>query len=136
LSLDNTFKILSKAVVVGKGGTHLKLMKGGVLDVMNEEGDVVAWVRVGKLTSVTKLNSPDLQRFCQSASPVETQEVLDGINSRCAKLGVPAPTMVVVDNCCIVQNHIVKALPGSEVVLDVYHFIARSVSCCINRTLI
>lgn len=35
--------------------------------------------------------------------------------------------MVVVDNCCHVRNFIVKAMPEICVLLDVYHFLMRSV---------
>jgi hypothetical protein len=44
-SLDNTFKVASKATVVDKDGTHCKLTKGGVLNVMNESTEIIAWVR-------------------------------------------------------------------------------------------
>jgi hypothetical protein len=42
--MDNTMKIAAKATVVDKTGTHLKLMKGGVLSAVNESNLIVAWV--------------------------------------------------------------------------------------------
>jgi hypothetical protein len=58
---------------------------------------------------------------------VEAQEVLDSIKEHCLKLGVPLPEMAVVDNCCSVQNFLVRSIVGLEVVLDVYHFMMRYV---------
>lgn len=72
------------------------------------------------------------QRFCQSASPAEAEEVLQGIKLRFDELGVASPEMVVVDNCCQVRTHIVRAIPDSQVVLDVYHFMKRYVSCTLG----
>ena len=44
LSLDNTFKSAGKAVVIDKNWTRRKLMKGGILSVINELNEIVAWV--------------------------------------------------------------------------------------------
>jgi hypothetical protein len=44
LSLDNTFKVSSKATVVDKDGKHSKLTKGGILNVLNEVNETLAWV--------------------------------------------------------------------------------------------
>ena len=68
-----------------------------------------------------------IQRLCQSLSPVEAQELLDGLKRRCIALGVPEPEMAVVDNCCAVRNQLQKAMPDLQVVLDFYHFLMRYV---------
>jgi len=68
-----------------------------------------------------------LQRFCQTASAAEIEEVLEGIKKRCLELGVPLPELVVVDNCCHVRQTVTKVLPDAHVVLDVFHFIKRRV---------
>lgn len=47
LSLDNTFKSAGKAVVVDKDRNRVKLLKGGVLSVINEKSEILAWVRRG-----------------------------------------------------------------------------------------
>lgn len=47
LSLDNTFKSAGKAVVVDKDKNRVKLLKGGVLSVINEKSEILAWVRHG-----------------------------------------------------------------------------------------
>jgi hypothetical protein len=44
ISLDNTFKITAKATVVDKNGTHTRLLKGGILSVINEANEIIAWV--------------------------------------------------------------------------------------------
>ena len=44
LSLDNTFKSAGKAVVVGKDKSRTKLMKGGILSVLNETNEILSWV--------------------------------------------------------------------------------------------
>lgn len=129
LSLDNTFKIANKATVVDKNGTHVKLMKGGILSVINEMNEIVAWVchtlQIQLGLFVCQLIIDRVQRFCQSVSPAEIQEVLEGFKRRCEEIGVPLPEMVIVDNCCHVRSSIVKALPEVDVVLDVWHFLAR-----------
>jgi len=44
MSLDNTFKSAGKAVVVDKDRNRVKLLKGGVLSVINEKSEIIAWV--------------------------------------------------------------------------------------------
>lgn len=44
ISVDNSFKIGNKASVVDKGGTRLKVWKGGILSVINERNLIIAWV--------------------------------------------------------------------------------------------
>jgi hypothetical protein len=68
-----------------------------------------------------------IQRLCQSLSPVEAQELLEGLKRRCIALGVPEPEMVVVNNCCAVHNQLQKAMPDLQVVLDFYYFLMRYV---------
>jgi hypothetical protein len=124
LSLDNTFKVAAKATVVNKNGTHCKLTKGGILNVINESDEIMAWVSpVSKNPKITLAYR--YQRFCQSASPAEAQEVLEGIKHRCFELDIPVPEMVVVDNCCQVRSQLTKAMPDIRVVLDVHHFLMR-----------
>ncbi|PPQ84313.1 hypothetical protein CVT26_011237 [Gymnopilus dilepis] len=45
ISLDNTFKSSGKVLVVEKDKSRVKLMKGGVLSVLNELNDIISWVR-------------------------------------------------------------------------------------------
>lgn len=49
LSLDNTFKISNKLMVKDRDKTYTKLLKGGVLSVLNQKNDIVAWVGVKQL---------------------------------------------------------------------------------------
>jgi hypothetical protein len=44
VSLDNTFKVSSKVTVVDRDRTRVKLLKGGVLSMINELNFIVAWV--------------------------------------------------------------------------------------------
>ncbi|KAF7294249.1 hypothetical protein HMN09_01153400 [Mycena chlorophos] len=69
-SLDNTFKSAIKATVVeAETYAHLKLMKGGILTVLNEMNQIISW------------------KFCQSASVSEISELLEGIKKRLSFLG-------------------------------------------------
>ncbi|KAJ7150806.1 hypothetical protein C8R46DRAFT_1229740 [Mycena filopes] len=90
LGADNTFKAAGKATVVTASKARTKLMKGGILSVLNELNEIVAW------------------RFCQSASPAELGELLMGLKRRCEELGIPFPVMITVDNCCQVAKDILK----------------------------
>jgi len=44
LSLDNTFKSAEKAVIIDKNKTRVKMMKGGILSVINESNEILTWV--------------------------------------------------------------------------------------------
>ena len=44
ISLDNTLKVAVKATIVDTNRSHLKLMKGGILGVINEQSLILAWV--------------------------------------------------------------------------------------------
>ena len=67
------------------------------------------------------------QRLCQSQANAEIGEMLSGIKRRFDELGIPFPEIMVVDNCCHVRNEVCKCFPDIAVVLDVYHFLKRSV---------
>ncbi|KAJ6484175.1 hypothetical protein C8R45DRAFT_931628 [Mycena sanguinolenta] len=114
LSVDNTFKAAGKATVVDTSKTRTKLMKGGILSVLNEFNEIVAW------------------RFCQLASPVEMFEVLEGIKKRCQELGVELPEMLVADNCCQVEKEAHRSMPDLQMCLDVYHFMMRYLAAILN----
>lgn len=45
ISLDNTFKAAKKAVVLEKTKERTKLLKGGILSVLNEKNEIIGWVR-------------------------------------------------------------------------------------------
>lgn len=45
ISLDNTFKAAKKAVVLEKTKARTKLLKGGILSVLNEKNEIIGWVR-------------------------------------------------------------------------------------------
>ncbi|KAJ7248984.1 hypothetical protein C8J57DRAFT_991054, partial [Mycena rebaudengoi] len=83
LSADNTFKAAGKATVADSSKARSKLVKSTLS--LNKGNEIVAW------------------RFCQSASPAEMREVLEGFKKRCVELNVDLPEMMVVDNCCQVR---------------------------------
>ncbi|KAJ7606467.1 hypothetical protein DFH06DRAFT_1348008 [Mycena polygramma] len=102
MNLDNTFKAAGKATVVDESKAHTKLMKGGILSILNERNEIISW------------------RFCQSGSVNEIVELLEGLKARLDLLGVPYPEAVTVDNCCHVRNQILGVLPLIKILLDVY----------------
>ncbi|KAJ6491108.1 hypothetical protein C8R45DRAFT_901353 [Mycena sanguinolenta] len=59
LNLDNTYKAASKATIVDESKTHMKLMKGGILSVLNELNEIISW------------------RFCKSGGANEIMELLE-----------------------------------------------------------
>jgi hypothetical protein len=65
------------------------------------------------------------QRFCQTASADEITELLEGYKRRCEEMEILPPEMVTTDNCCQVRRAILKSIPETRVVLDVYHFYMR-----------
>lgn len=42
--MDHTFKAANKAVVVTPDNKYMKVMKGGLLNILNEESEIIAWV--------------------------------------------------------------------------------------------
>ncbi|KAJ7166768.1 hypothetical protein C8R46DRAFT_1351047 [Mycena filopes] len=105
--LDQTYRAASKATVVDAEGARTKMMKGGILSILNELNEIVSW------------------RFCQSGSATEIIELVGGFKARLELMGIKLPEMVTVDNCCTVGNKIREVLPDIKVLLDVYHFIMR-----------
>lgn len=56
--MDHTFKAANKAIVVTPDKKRVKVMKGGLLNVLNEESEILAWVsffenRMGQKNSRT-----------------------------------------------------------------------------------
>ena len=119
--MDNTNKVGHETMIMEKNRVHMKIMKGGVLSVINERSEIIAWV----CTLIDHGSLPYLmmpQCFCQSASLAEATEILERIRNQCRELGIPYPELAVVDNCCTVHAFINVSLPDLEVVLDVWHF--------------
>lgn len=52
-------------------------------------------------------------------------EMMEGLARRHDILQIPRPIIAVADNCCTVANFLIAAMPGIEVVLDVWHFLMR-----------
>ncbi|TFY51908.1 hypothetical protein EVG20_g10784 [Dentipellis fragilis] len=116
LSLDHTFRSADKVTVVDASKARLKLLKGGLLSVVNESNKIISW------------------RLCQSGAHVEIQELLQGLKRRYIALGKPFPEVFVADNCCHVRNAILKAFPDAVIVLDVYHFLIRYLATVLGGT--
>ncbi|THH19481.1 hypothetical protein EW146_g1687 [Bondarzewia mesenterica] len=116
LSLDNTFKSAGKASIADTQLARTKLMKGGILSIINEKNEILAW------------------RLCQSQANAEIEEILQGIHRRCIELKVQLPEMVIVDNCCHVRGAVRRALPDVQVALDTYHFLMRYLATIVNGT--
>ncbi|KAA1474099.1 hypothetical protein DENSPDRAFT_852057 [Dentipellis sp. KUC8613] len=116
LSLDNTFRLSGKATVIYEKTTRLKLMKGGILSVINELNEIISW------------------RFCQSEATTEIREQLLGLRKRFEALNVAFPEMAVADNCCHVRSAIKGAFPEIVVLLDVWHFMMRYMLCIVGGT--
>ncbi|KAK7055962.1 hypothetical protein R3P38DRAFT_3170627 [Favolaschia claudopus] len=107
MNLDNTFKAAKKATVADSSKARTHLMNGGILSVLNERNEIIAW------------------RFCQTAAAAEMVELLKGLKARFEMLGVPAPEMVTIDNCCTFGNKIREVFEAIKVLLDVHHFLMR-----------
>lgn len=45
MNLDNTYKAASKATVIDESKARTKLMKGGILSVLNEMNLIISWVK-------------------------------------------------------------------------------------------
>jgi hypothetical protein len=45
LSLDNTFRVAKKATIADQQKARTQVMKGGILSIINENNEILAWVR-------------------------------------------------------------------------------------------
>ena len=72
LSLDHTFKVANKATIVTPERDHIKVMKGGLLNIINEESEVICWVRAPS-KSITE--TVDLPNFSDSVNPSHRQRL-------------------------------------------------------------
>ena len=52
--LNSTFKISNKATVMDKDSQQLKYLKGGILSILNEKNEIIAWVSVSVLTQAIR----------------------------------------------------------------------------------
>ncbi|THH31610.1 hypothetical protein EUX98_g2599 [Antrodiella citrinella] len=107
LSLDATFKFANRATVVDKEGGRHKLVKGGVLSMINEHNLTVGW------------------RACQDKKGAQITELMQGFKGRLTALEHPDPSDIVSDRCCTDARAIKEVFPNSHVCLDSFHFQAR-----------
>lgn len=115
-SLDNTFKVSNKATLTNKDGQKTREIKGGILTVLNESNEIIAWC------------------FCQTRVNAEITELLCGLKQHHDVLNLPQPKMMVADNCCHIHSAVASAMPETEAKLDVWHFSARYVAAILNTS--
>ncbi|KAJ3817145.1 hypothetical protein F5880DRAFT_1493389 [Lentinula raphanica] len=127
LSLDATFRAAKKATISDSNKQRTSVVTGGVLSIINELSETLAWV-----SPKGCVNHIVLTRFCHTQSPEEIAELLTPLRERYRELGAPPPEMIVVDNCCAVRTKILSVFPQTHVVLDVWHFLKRYLSA-VNR---
>ncbi|KAG1751552.1 uncharacterized protein EDB91DRAFT_1078312 [Suillus paluster] len=111
-SLDNTFKAANKATLTNKDGQKMREIKGGILTVLNESNEIIAWT-------------------CANA---EITELLHGLKQCHNVLNLPQPKMMVANNCCHIHSAVASAMPKTEAKLDVWHFSARYVAAILNTS--
>ncbi|KAL1658404.1 hypothetical protein GGF50DRAFT_120901 [Schizophyllum commune] len=116
MSLDATFRAAGKVALVDSDQRHTKILKGGVLSALTDDGLILTW------------------RFCISGSFKEMSEMLVGYRMRCEALGTDPPALSVVDNCCTVGAHIKEVFPDTHVCLDVWHFLMRYLAVIVDGT--
>ncbi|TFY76247.1 hypothetical protein EWM64_g7763 [Hericium alpestre] len=114
ISMDATFKVVNKAVIVDNKRRWTTVMKGGITSTINEHTETLIW------------------RMCQSQKNVEMMEALDGYARRCKELNVDPPEITVVDSCCHFRGAILQSLPKTLVVLDVYHLNGRYLAAVVD----
>ncbi|KAG1901602.1 uncharacterized protein F5891DRAFT_1187473 [Suillus fuscotomentosus] len=108
ISFDNTFRAATKATVTSREKKKLRVLKGGIISLMNENGEIVGW------------------------SNTEISELLQGLKTHCDALDVPPPEIFVADNCCHVRSTVTIVFPGATMKLDVWHFIMRYPTVILN----
>ncbi|KAF7796643.1 hypothetical protein EIP86_007825 [Pleurotus ostreatoroseus] len=116
LSLDATFKLAKKAVVVTKNKARIQVAKGGLVSVINERNEIVAW------------------RLCRSQANEELQSILEDLAARFQILKAPKTEEVLSDNCCHIAVVVFKAMPEAHLGLDVYHFLTRYTAMILNKS--
>ncbi|KAG1769928.1 hypothetical protein EV702DRAFT_1049495 [Suillus placidus] len=104
ISFDNTFRAATKATVTSREKKKSRVLKGGIISLMNENSEIVGWI----------------------------SELLQGLKTRCGALDVPPPEIFVADNCCHVRSAVVVVFPGATMKLDMWHFIMRYATVILN----
>jgi len=66
-----------------------------------------------------------VQRWCQTGSSKEIQEVMEGLKARYTLLGANAPLSVTADNCCDIAAAVLAAFVGCLIFLDTWHALMR-----------
>ncbi|KAJ3476001.1 hypothetical protein NLI96_g11459 [Meripilus lineatus] len=108
ISTDATFKAPKRgAVVVNREGKRYNVGRGGILSIINERSEIIAW------------------HLCQTKEGEELTEILDALRARYSLLGVDLPWGVISDDCCKSRSSILLALSDTSVFLDIFHCIAR-----------
>ncbi|KIK32267.1 hypothetical protein CY34DRAFT_101869 [Suillus luteus UH-Slu-Lm8-n1] len=126
VSFDNTFRAAGKALVTSADKQKIKVLKGGIISLMNENGEIIGWVSPPVLILLSR--SPyNNQQFCHGQSNTEISELLDGLKTRCKELHVPPPEIFIADNCCHVRSAVTVIFPQASMKLDIWHFIMRQV---------
>ncbi|TFY83333.1 hypothetical protein EWM64_g678 [Hericium alpestre] len=114
LSMDATFKVVDKAVIVDKKRKRTTAMQGGIMSLINEWTEILNWT------------------MCQTKRNAEMSQILSGYARRCEELAVDLPEIVVVDDCCHFRSAILQSLPNAKIVLDTYHLMMRYLAAVVN----
>ena len=125
--MDSTFKSASKATLTDSHCRKSKELRGGILSMLNEKGEIVAWVHLTCCLDNVWCPQTDefVQWLCQTKANAEMTELLTVIRRHHEVLGLPMPEMMVTNNCCQVRHAVQSALPETDCILNVWHFIAR-----------
>lgn len=68
MSVDNTFRAAGKATIVDKQKKRTKVMKGGILSALNENNEIVSWVRQAQSVFLDAWQ-PDISLYCSVFLP-------------------------------------------------------------------
>ena len=70
ISMDHTFKVANKAIVVTPEQKRVKVMKGGLLSVLNEESEILVWVSICYKTDIVVSLTKSSQYIATLSNPI------------------------------------------------------------------
>ncbi|EGN93399.1 hypothetical protein SERLA73DRAFT_156341 [Serpula lacrymans var. lacrymans S7.3] len=135
ISINNMFKAANKVTVATKQKAQIRMLKGGILSVVNKRNEIIAWVGHDFYDFGTaSLPQIICQRLCQSQSNTEIEELFVGLKHHYNELGIALPEMVIADNCCHIHSAVLRVMPDAQLGLNVFHPIMRYLATIVNGT--
>ncbi|KAI9570012.1 hypothetical protein HD554DRAFT_1984091, partial [Boletus coccyginus] len=124
-SINSMFKSTSKATVTDSHQQRLRELQGEILTIINEKGEIIAWISTSYESASTTINKVSSQHLFQMKANAKITELLMGIRCHHKVLSLSMPEMMVIDNCCQVHQAMESAFSKTDWIFNMWYFITR-----------